>query len=222
VNNFGGLFAAAEAKNKTYGSWVNNYMTWKASDPLGNRMDNVDGINMAPFFKYTASLAIYKCPADNFVSPDQRAAGIMARPRSYSMNMFCGANSPNPSTDSGNFLYKDYGQYLKATSIPNPAGIYVTMDEHPDSINDGFLQTDPHTDISKWSPPTWNDIPATYHNGACGFAFADGHAEIHKFKSRVCTILPVKYGPPPYPSLTDDPAAVQDALWVAARASVPQ
>src|SRR5712672_2530584 len=26
VNNFGGLFAAAEEQNKTYNSWVNNYM----------------------------------------------------------------------------------------------------------------------------------------------------------------------------------------------------
>jgi prepilin-type processing-associated H-X9-DG protein len=25
------------------------------------------------------------------------------------------------------------------------------------------------------------DVPATYHNGACGFAFADGHSEIHKW-----------------------------------------
>src|SRR5438874_3826252 len=36
VNNYGGLFAAAEEANKTYGSWVNNYMTWNATDPLGN------------------------------------------------------------------------------------------------------------------------------------------------------------------------------------------
>ena len=25
------------------------------------------------------------------------------------------------------------------------------------------------------------DAPATYHNGACGFSFADGHSEIHKW-----------------------------------------
>jgi len=33
VNNFGGLFAAAEERNKTYNSWVNNYMTWGALTP---------------------------------------------------------------------------------------------------------------------------------------------------------------------------------------------
>ena len=26
------------------------------------------------------------------------------------------------------------------------------------------------------------DLPASYHAGACGFAFADSHAEIHKWK----------------------------------------
>jgi prepilin-type processing-associated H-X9-DG protein len=25
------------------------------------------------------------------------------------------------------------------------------------------------------------DMPASFHNGACGFSFADGHSEIHKW-----------------------------------------
>ncbi len=25
------------------------------------------------------------------------------------------------------------------------------------------------------------DLPASYHNGACGISFADGHAEVHKW-----------------------------------------
>ena len=25
------------------------------------------------------------------------------------------------------------------------------------------------------------DFPASYHNGACGFSFSDGHSEIHKW-----------------------------------------
>jgi len=220
VNNFGGLFAAAEEQNKTYRSWVNNYMSWYVRDPLGNSITNVDGIVQAPFFKYTGNLAIYKCPADHFVSPQQVAAGITARPRSYSMNIFFGANRPDLG-GGWNFLFTTYAQFVKASLIPNPAGLFVTLDEHPDSINDGFLQTDPHTDISQWNPQHWNDLPATYHDGAGGFAFADGHAEVHKFKSRVCTILPVTYGPLPTPNLTSDPLAVIDATWVAFRASVP-
>ena len=221
VNNFGGMFAAQEEKNKTYRSWVNDFMTWNATDPLGNRMDQMDGITMAPFYKYTGGTAIYKCPADHYVSATQRAAGITARPRSYSMNMFFGANNPD-STSSTNFLFADYRQFIRGSSIPHPSELFVTLDEHPDSINDGFLQTDPHMDIAQWSPQHWNDLPATYHDGAGGFAFADGHSEVHKFKSRSCTILPVTYAPFPTPPLTSDRAAEEDAIWVAMHASIPQ
>jgi prepilin-type N-terminal cleavage/methylation domain-containing protein/prepilin-type processing-associated H-X9-DG protein len=219
VNNYGGVFAALEEKNKTYNSWVNNYMNWNLSDMQGNPIDNVDGITQAPFYKYTGSLGIYRCPADNYLSASQRAAGITARPRSYSMNMFFGANTPT-STSTGNGTFPDYRQFLKAGSIPNPSGLFVILDEHPDSINDGFLQTDPHP-----NSPQWNDLPATYHNGAGGVAFADGHSEIHKFKSTLCTILPVTYAThPSWPSFSADSsgAGAADGLWVETRASVPQ
>ncbi|SPE51745.1 conserved exported hypothetical protein [Verrucomicrobia bacterium] len=224
VNNYGLGFNAHEEQAKTYNSWVNGVMTWNTTDQWGNSVTNLDGIFLAPFFKYVANIGVYKCPADHYVSPTQSAAGITSRPRSYSMNMFFGANTPT-STDSFNATFPTFMQFLKAGNILNPAGLFVTLDEHPDSINDGFLQTDPHTNITQWSPPHWNDLPATYHDGAGGFAFADGHSEIHKFKSYVCTILPVLYTPyqgsrqVPFSSDTSG-AGAQDALWVAARASV--
>jgi prepilin-type processing-associated H-X9-DG protein len=59
------------------------------------------------------------------------------------------------------------------------------VDEHPDSINDGWLIPDV-VDKSRFV-----DLPASYHNGACGFAFADGHSEIHKWRDGK-TIVPVK------------------------------
>jgi prepilin-type N-terminal cleavage/methylation domain-containing protein/prepilin-type processing-associated H-X9-DG protein len=226
VNNYGGVIVAQEEKHQTYDSWVNNYMTWDTVDPVGNSIANLDGITQAPFYKYAANLAIYKCPADHFVSPAQAAAGITARPRSYSMNMFFGVNNPHASNPGINSAYPTYRQFLKAGAIPNPVALFVTLDEHPDSINDGFLQTPPYTDISQWSPPTWNDLPATYHDGGGGFSFADGHAEVHKFKSRICTILPVLYstfqGSRAVPFSQDPVYGAQDALWVANRASVPQ
>ncbi len=220
VNNYGGLFAANEEANKTYNNWVNNFMTWDATDPMGNPIGNLDGITMAPFFKYASGLGIYKCPADHYVSPAQSSAGITSRPRSYSMNMFFGANSPGATENSA---FPTYRQFLKSSGIPNPAGLFVTLDEHPDSINDGFLQTDPHTDGSF---KAWNDLPATYHDGGSGFSFADGHSEIHKFKSRVCTILPVLFstfqGARAVPFSQDPVAGANDALWVANRTSVPK
>jgi len=57
-----------------------------------------------------------------------------------------------------------------------PSDLFVFVDEHPDSINDGWLITD------VTNPNTWEDLPASYHGSACGFSFADGHAEIHKWR----------------------------------------
>ena len=52
----------------------------------------------------------------------------------------------------------------------------VFPDEHPDSINDGAVVINP-----MW-PSIWeNDMPASYHTGACGISFADEHSEIHKW-----------------------------------------
>ena len=58
---------------------------------------------------------------------------------------------------------------------PIPSKLWVFVDEHPDSINDGWTIMNP-TDLDNWT-----DLPASYHNGACGFGFADGHAEIKRW-----------------------------------------
>ena len=226
VNNYGLQFAAFEEQNKTYRSWANDYMTWDTSDPLGNPVNALDGITQAPFYKYTGSVAVYKCPADNYLSSAQLAAGITSRPRSYSMNFFFGASTP---TFAGNVntTFPTYRQFMKAGNIPTPTDLFVTCDEHADSINDGLLQEDPHPNITQWSPPRWNDLPASYHGGAGGFAFADGHAETHMFKSKTCTLLPVLANPNTpiqgrlVPYTSDPVAAAQDMLWVGTRSSVP-
>ena len=61
---------------------------------------------------------------------------------------------------------------------PPPVNLWVFVDEHPDSINDGWL-------TDSWpGGGGWGDLPASYHAGACGLGFADGHAEIHKWKDQ--------------------------------------
>ena len=57
---------------------------------------------------------------------------------------------------------------------------WVLVDEHPDTINDaacGMVMAE-----SSATSGTLVDYPASYHNGACGFSFSDGHSEIHKWK----------------------------------------
>jgi prepilin-type processing-associated H-X9-DG protein len=54
---------------------------------------------------------------------------------------------------------------------------FVILDEREDSINDGVFFTTPD------DPGYLPDIPSNRHAGACGFSFADGHSEIHKWIS---------------------------------------
>ena len=71
-----------------------------------------------------------------------------------------------------------YRTFQKLSDIVSPAMTYVLLDEHPDSINAGgfanmMVESDAGIRII--------DFPASYHNGAGGISFADGHAEIKKW-----------------------------------------
>ena len=61
---------------------------------------------------------------------------------------------------------------------PQPSSLWVVLDENPDSVNDAAfaVRMDP-----PWPATLWQDGVATYHGGGCGFAFADGHSEIHRW-----------------------------------------
>ncbi|MCI0537077.1 MAG: prepilin-type cleavage/methylation domain-containing protein, partial [Verrucomicrobiales bacterium] len=55
-----------------------------------------------------------------------------------------------------------------------PSQLWVIIDEREDSVNDAFYG-------QMVNSVTICDCPGSYHNGACGLSFADGHAEIHKW-----------------------------------------
>jgi prepilin-type N-terminal cleavage/methylation domain-containing protein/prepilin-type processing-associated H-X9-DG protein len=159
---------------KDRNSWVNNVMTWDLSSDNTN-LTYITGAKLSAYSKTSGSL--YKCPADHFLSQPQQAAGWEKRLRSVSMNGFVG-DLGDLMTGSISLLSPEFKQHLKTTDFQAPANIFVALDEHPDSINDGMF----------WNPPDhahateWSDLPASHHNGAAGFAFADGHSEIHKWK----------------------------------------
>ena len=92
------------------------------------------------------------------------------------MNAFIQGNGYGPSLQSA--WYPTFRAYNKEVDIvnPSPVNLFVFVDEHPDSINDGCFIVDPTT------PTFWGkDLPASYHVGACGITFADGHSEIHRW-----------------------------------------
>ena len=79
---------------------------------------------------------------------------------------------------------------------------WVTVDEHPDSNNDAFF-------IVSIDASQWGDLPGSLHSGGCGFSFADGHAEVHQWKSRT-SIYPVRYF---FGTVGFDAAGRQDFAW---------
>ena len=104
---------------------------------------------------------------------EDTGAGWSERVRSYSMNAMVGDAGALSQTGT-NVNNPSYKQFFRLTDIPKPSSIFVFLDEHPDSINDaGFFNP---------NQTSWIDQPANYHNAAAGFSFADGHAEIHKWK----------------------------------------
>ena len=152
------------------GNWVNNNMSWD----LSQDNTNVTFIATSLLGRYTLNYRIYQCPADRYLSIVQKQAGWTARVRSMTMNGCVGMTSSGESDSPG------YQQFNRLSDFKNPANIYVTLDEHPDSVNDGYFWTSiPNTIVA--TAGNWADLPASYHNGAAGFSFADGHSEIHKW-----------------------------------------
>lgn len=161
-------------------SWAGGWEDFNA-----NTADNTNTMNLifGAIGAYAKNPAIYHCPADIYMARQGNAQ--MLRVRSNSMNGFIGDRN-SVATRGVNDWYPGYLQFLKLSSItrPGPANTWLLVDEHPDSINDGWLIPDV-TDVSRFV-----DLPASYHNGACGFSFADGHSEIHKWHG--ATIVPVR------------------------------
>lgn len=180
-----------------FNNWVNNVMTWAAGTDVDSRsVTNVAWVQNGVLAQFTANaLGIYMCPADKFVSPQQKAKGWTRRLRSNAMNRLFGRsnNDPNDNTARG-ISWNDglYRQFIRTSDVPQPSNTWLTVDEHPDSINDGFFVCDPPSPMGMAAQ--WGDLPASYHNGACGFSFADGHAEIKKWQSAT-SVYPVKLAP---------------------------
>ena len=120
---------------------------------------------------------IYHCPADIYTCKEW--GRDMLRIRSMSMNGFIegGAYAGQKSNPQGSVYSPTWRAYSKVSDItqPVPSDLLVFLDEHPDTINDGWFNTE-------LNPNQWGDLPASYHGNACGMGFADGHAATHKWR----------------------------------------
>jgi len=208
-------------------NWVNNVMTWTTSGPQDSDNTNTATITEASLGSYTSTAIIYRCPSDHALGAAQSAAGWEARIRSYSMNAMVG-DAGDVSAGGFNVNNPDYTQFFKTTQILRPTEIFVFLDEHPDTIDDGyFLNKDPGAyaspNSSGYGPPAnnnaqWIDLPASYHNRSTAFSFADGHSQLHRWVNPGTIRIPqpdVPYYPIDVPAGQDE-----DFNWVLEHMSV--
>ncbi len=147
-------------------SWVPGWLSFDA-----NNWDNTNTLFLLKGLlgPYVQSAGSYKCPGD--LSTAKMGQRLYPRVRTVSMNGWVGTDfMPWPeSSDVG------YRNFQKLSDFSSPTGIWVLVDEREDSIDDSFCGA-----VSMVRDELAN-TPAAYHNGACSFMFADGHAEVHKW-----------------------------------------
>ena len=156
VNNHG----VGETRSKT-NSWANNVMDWTGSDGNTNLLLLSSGL----LSRHLASTAVFHCPAD------QSRADNGLRIRSYALNALVG--DPGELTNRFNPSFR---QYFKESDVSSPATIFAFLDEHPDTINDGFFMN------RLEEAPKWGNLPSSYHSGSAYFSYLDGHVEGHRWQ----------------------------------------
>jgi prepilin-type N-terminal cleavage/methylation domain-containing protein/prepilin-type processing-associated H-X9-DG protein len=184
-------------------AWTLTHMDF-TSNP--KNWDPTVDIMIRPLWPYNKSAGIYKCPADR--STVTVNGQTYPRVRSISMNFFLGGFAGG-SAASGvgvrgwGSLYPIYFKLADLNGLgtsPGPSKTFVFLDEREDCINWGNFMTDMsgfpcklyangNAGLYEWN----EDLPASYHNRACGFSFADGHSEIRRWKDPK-TMPPVASG----------------------------
>jgi len=161
--------------SKNYGS-NQQWCMGRMDQAAGSGATSKQLIEDSALYSFVGNSAVYRCPADrssaelNGTAVYPYGGNGQARVRSISVNAWM---NPDSTSSIGNPVPGTV--FRKLSNIRRPVDIFAFLDENPGTINDGFFLIRP-TDTS------WTDVPATYHNNANGIAFADGHAEIRKWK----------------------------------------
>jgi prepilin-type N-terminal cleavage/methylation domain-containing protein len=152
------------------------------------------------------SAALFRCPADKRQGLYQGSNPVLLgqsvpAARSFSMNQAVGTIDPGyeqsefsgsgyvhfgaptlsvngPWLDGSfqhhrNSPYRTFGK-ASDSGPPSPSDLWVLVDEDAHGLNDAAF-------AYQISSPYWRDAPGTYHNIGCGFAFADGHSQTHRW-----------------------------------------
>jgi len=158
--------------NGQHYNWANSVLNWELDHGNTNTVLNTDAA-LGSYIGKTPR--VFRCPSDNVVSAIQRDAGWHERSRSISMNAMVG-DAGKFTLSGANVNNPYYHQFLKLSEFTSTANVFVFIEEHPDSVNDGYF-------VNRAYYWEWRDLPASYHDGAANLSFADGHSEMHRWLS---------------------------------------
>lgn len=199
----GGSVAASD-------QWVSGWLDFAANNSHNTNTLYLIDPRYAQIGPYLKTPSVYRCPADQSMA--KVGGRNLPRVRSVSANMWM-------NYIGGAAVGQDKYRIFKKTSeidVMGAANAWVFMDEREDSINDGLFQTDLK---NRGSAAIIVDYPASYHNRAAGLSFADGHAEIRKWRDVRTTPTLKKGGLIP---LNVNSPNNQDVLWLQERSSIPK
>ncbi len=164
-------------------NWSSPIMDWEANNPDNtNRVLLTQG-GIGPYTSRSAKL--YHCPNDRAVNDQQARQGWTERVRSISLNAMIG-DAGSFSLTGANTNNPEYRQFFKVTQVPKPAQIFEFIEEHANSIGDGYF-------LNKPDDYEWYRLPAAYHAGGVNLSFADGHVESHRWLE-ASTKAPIRPG----------------------------
>jgi prepilin-type N-terminal cleavage/methylation domain-containing protein/prepilin-type processing-associated H-X9-DG protein len=163
----------------TYGNgpvqcWCEGIMDWTTS-PDNTNIQFLINPKLASLGAYTVkTYAVYWCPSDQYLSGPQRALGWPNRCRSVAMDAAVGDGKKYDGFSFSSTFW--WAKKMSDLVRPGTANSWVFIDEHPDSIDDDILYSNPYETNGVG---TFTELPSPLHNNGCSVSFADGHAEIH-------------------------------------------
>ena len=181
-----GAYAAKGGPNEKYG-WCVGILDYSGANR--SNFDPLEDLAKSPLAPYIGnSYGVFRCPADKssvkVTASGQYMGQRIQRVRSVSMNSWVGGNYEDLRAGAASWwqVPANMKVYTRSTEMtdPGPSMTFVLLDEREDSINDAFwclsMEGYPNAAQTKII-----DYPASYHNGAGGLSFADGHSEIRKW-----------------------------------------
>jgi prepilin-type N-terminal cleavage/methylation domain-containing protein/prepilin-type processing-associated H-X9-DG protein len=205
-NNFGESEIEANLALGINNNWASSLLDWETNSENTNILLNTQAA-LGSYVSHSAR--VFRCPSDAVLSEVQRRASWTERSRSISMNAMVG-DAGVFLTAAGNSNNPSYHQYRKLGEFTSASEIFVFIEEHPDSIYDGYF-------LNRLASYEWWDLPASYHNGGANLAYGDGHVEAHRWHD-------ANTRKPAFPDAANPPFAVgpekNDFYWLMKRTSV--